>query len=59
MSKAQLKEKITRIIEVLPEKKLEHFLQLLENEVDPEKGYDKNLISEIFQKYDNLMKRLA
>jgi hypothetical protein len=59
MSKAQLTEKITRIIEVLPEKKLEHFLKLLENEMEAEKGFDQKLVSEIFQKYDNLMKRLA
>ena len=59
MSKAQLKDKIHELLDLLPEKKLESILVIIENETKNIKTFDDNLVNEIFNKYDDLMKRLA
>jgi hypothetical protein len=59
MSKAQLKDKIHELVDLLPDNKLESILVLIQNETKDIKTYDENLVNEIFSKYDDLMKRLA
>jgi len=60
MSKAEAIQKFSELVEILPETKVQEYLQLMQNDaVNSPLFLDKELVDRIFKEEANLLQRLA